>query len=308
MKRFIPGSLLVCLLVLTIGFLPVIKAGARTAQTSAVQAPSPSLSGLPQLKELVRKTLGQGAVDHMRQRVTQPLKIYASTQPVLAPKQASTATQSRIQANVEAPELYGNATTGAGYVTRVKSASWVYGSEATFNVPKVEGIVPVTTAVTVTNVDKNTQISLGVVTDAARRNASLSFTNGSTLDLFAVHSNDQIFALISLDTGANKWLIFIEDGTSGLFYDADFSYSTAFTSAMWLTTVNDSPFPPIGLITFTGAQWLSNWDGWQPILSPDSAYYLQWTLLAPTGGMMWPTEIPDPPGMGFTLISCSPCS
>jgi hypothetical protein len=128
------------------------------------------------------------------------------------------------------------------------------------------------------------------------------------LSLFHVNANDQITSEIYLDSNTNKWLVFIEDVTTRTAFGNEYSYATTTTRAGWITHMPDGgSVPSMYLIGFTNAHWESNWAGWQPLTSSAEATYTQWTLYAPGGGVIWPTE-PDSSGTSFTLIPCPSCS
>ncbi|HZR40115.1 MAG TPA: hypothetical protein VFB12_08375 [Ktedonobacteraceae bacterium] len=177
-----------------------------------------------------------------------------------------------------------------------------------FNVPTAGGVVPVTTGIIVGDTGQNAKISLGVVKDGARSNASVSFVNGETLDLFPVNASDQMDAEIYLDSNSNQWLIFIEDENTATYYANEFSYTTIITYAGWLASVNDSPLPAMNPILFTNARWFSNWADWQPIPSSAAAYYIQWTLDKSPGLIQTTILIGSPPGTSFYLATCATCS
>ncbi|MBV9256649.1 MAG: hypothetical protein JO215_01380 [Ktedonobacteraceae bacterium] len=308
MKRFAFGSLLVCLLVLSSGLLGAARADAHPASGPGVQRSSTlSPISIAQLKSLVRRTLGQQAVDSMGKRVTQPLSISPSDQPALRLKPSKMAAAPRLQAS--AREYYGNSPTSAGYTIDAEGVSWVQGVGGFFNVPTADNAIQVATEIAVATSNGSGQISLGVTKNADRHYAVLIFAGGATWTLFSVSANDQMDAEIYLDGNTNKWLIFIEDLTTRQSYGNEFAYTTFTTLAGWETAISrGGPVPPMNLITFTNARWVSNWDGWQPITSSAAAAYAQWTLTAPNGGIISPTEIPDPPGTSFTLIPCPSCS
>lgn len=302
MKRFVWGSFVVCLLVLSSGLLGV-KADAQTVQP-AMATPSPI--SLQRLKTLVYQALGQQAVDGMGRRITQPLSINASPSPGLSLNQARASTTSPFQANAQ--EQYGNSSTLAGYVTNAEGVNWVQGAVGFFTVVSpVQPAVDVETAISMANSDaRSAEINLGV--EQTEGDAYLSFRGAFRWILFHVNVGDQMDALIELDGGTNHWLLFIEDLTTRTSFGEEFSYSTTTTLAVWVTQVSSGgPVPSMFPITFTNAQWLSNWDGWQPITSAAAAAYEQWSLVAPNGGQIWPTEVPDPPGTLFSLIPCPTC-
>ncbi|MBV9615697.1 MAG: hypothetical protein JO011_16315, partial [Ktedonobacteraceae bacterium] len=72
MKRFVFGSLLICLLLLSSGYFVTTQAGAHSASRPGIQQSSPhSTISDAHLKALVRQALGQQAVDAMKHRSTQ---------------------------------------------------------------------------------------------------------------------------------------------------------------------------------------------------------------------------------------------
>lgn len=304
MQRVVLKSLVVCLLVLSSSLL-VANAEARTVHPSAGQATvTPSPISLERLTTLVRQALGQQAVDDLGQRITQPLSTHASPTPSISLPQPRTSTASRAQANVQ--EHDETSSSQAGYVTDAYGVSWVQGVVGYFNV--VSPALPAVGVVTAIAVGSpSAEIDLGV--EQTQGYAYLTFRGGISWALFQVQAGDQMDALIYLDGSTNQWLLFIEDLTTRTSFGEEFSYiTTTFLVAGWVTQVNSGgPVPSMFPITFTNAEWLSNWAGWQPIISSAAAAYYQESELAPNGGQIWPTEIPDPPGTLFSLLSCSTC-
>lgn len=306
MKRSVSLSLLMGFLALSSTLFAGARAHAQPVHVSGVQATiTPSPISLQRLKTLVSQTLGQKAVDIMRQRITQPLSIHSSPKQSLLLNQTGTATASPFRANVL--EHYGNSPILAGYITNAEGVSWAQGAFGLFNVVSpAQPAVEVETAIAVTNSDGSAEINLGV--EQTEGDAYLSFHGVFLWVLFHVNVGDQMDAEIYLDGSTNEWLLFIEDLTTGVAFGEEFSYTTTITRAAWAVQVESGgPVPAMVPITFTNAQWLSNWAGWQPIISSAAATSTQWTLQAPYGGQIWPTEIPDPPGTSFSLIPCPAC-
>ena len=300
MKRFTFGSLLVCLLVLASSFLVTTKAHTHAATLPAVRTSATSSPiSLQRLKELVHQTLGQDAVNHMRQLITQPLTTHASTPQLLPPGQTKPATQLHSQAYAQ--EHYYNSSYFAGYTTDAEGVSWVRGVTGDFNValptlPSVE----VVTAATVASSDGSAEITVGV--DQTAQAAYLNFHGWIDWTLFHIGANDKIDSEILWDIHTNRWFVFIEDVTSGQAFGEEFSYFTNITVAGWGTQVfSGGPVPSMYLIGFTNAQWFSNWDGWQPITSSAAASYTQSTLVAPKGGTIMTGE-PVNAGTAFALV------
>lgn len=306
LKKMFFGSLAACLLLLSSG-LTVAQAHGYTNNRPEVQAKVTSTPiSLQRLKALVRQTLGQKAVDNMGQLITQPLSVRSSTSRNLSLNPGRTSTSSRLKPHIQ--EQYSNDPLNGGYITNAEGVSWVQGAAGFFNVatptlPSIE----VETAVVVANSDGSSEINLGVA--QTESDAYLSFHGQFLWVLFHVNTNDQMDAEIYWDANTNNWLLFIEDLTTRQSFGQEFSYSTTLTRAAWTMQVeNGGPVPSMTLVTFTNAQWFSNWDGWQPIISPAAATYTQVTIKPPKGGVIWPTEVPDPPGTSFTMIPCPGCS
>ncbi len=305
MKRFAFVGILACLLLLSSNFFAVARAHSHTTAISGTQTmTTPSSISLPRLKALVSQTLGQQAANRIGRRITHPLGIRASTSSSLSLSQAPATTPAITQASAQ--EEYADSSTVAGYQTDAEGVSWVQGTVGFFNVASPTLLT--TSVDTVIGVESNnSSITLGV--DQLQKVTYLGFLGGVHWNLFYVNTNDRMDALILLDTNTNQWLLFIEDLTTGVSYGSEFSYDTEMIRALWLTGIgNDGPVPSMPLIAFTNSQWLSNWDGWQPIISSAAATYTQFTLLDPNGGQIWPTEIPDPPATFFTLVPCPTCS
>ena len=119
MKRWISGSLLV----LSSSFL-VARASAHSASLSGGPSTLTPIS-LSRLQTLVRQTLGQQAVDHMGQLVTQPLSTHTSAPVNLSFHHAGGGTSSQLRANTQ--ERVSISNRDAGYWVNAEGASWVQG-------------------------------------------------------------------------------------------------------------------------------------------------------------------------------------
>ena len=326
MKRFAFASLVLCLIVLASGFLVETKAGAHPAAPRSVQRSSTSSPiGLAQLKVQVRQALGQKAVDAMKYRSTES---HASAPPPellkqisRLRKQARTITAPRVQA--DAQELYVNDPQLAGYSINAEGTSWVQGIAASFNATRSEGIplnsddtdVLLTTASSQWIGDQWIYVGVNSNNDGTL-NAYTWWLNwsdwnhphGGYQKLFSVRAGDQINVAIEKYTSDDPWSIFIEDVPLAKYQWVTETDTTNFTRAYWVLNTSGAPIAPRfpSLIGFRYAQWLSNWDGWQPITSSAARTYSEITNVSSGGGVVWPGGLADG-GTSFALIPCSTC-
>jgi hypothetical protein len=304
MKQWISGSLLVCLLVLSSSFLVPAQASAHPASLPGGPSTLTPIS-LSRLQTLVRQTLGQQAVDHMGQLVTQPLSTRTSAPVNLSFHQAGVATSSQLRANTQ--ERISISNRDAGYWVNAEGASWVQGVVGFFPVAQPAGAPSAPgfdTVIGVSSSDEARQIIVGV--DQTNSEAFVGFRGQSSQYVFFVHPNDQMDTEIYLDGATNQWLVFIEDLTTRQAFGQEFSYTVTSDNggvfASWFTgdENNAGPVPSMNPITFTNARWLSNWAGWQPITSSAETSYTFQILQAPLGGVIVPTTL-DSSGASFTL-------
>jgi hypothetical protein len=165
-----------------------------------------------------------------------------------------------------------------------EGVSWVQGIGGYFNVAHPALPAPFfATGIAVTNSDDSAQVDVGV--DQTNLKAYLNFKGWFSQTLFSVSANDQMDAEIYLDGNTNKWLVFIEDLTTRTAFGEEYGYGTTnMVRADWFTGTNTANLvPAMNQINFTGARWVSNWDGWQPINSSAEAYYVLQSLVNENG-------------------------
>ncbi|MBV9709397.1 MAG: hypothetical protein JO011_00625 [Ktedonobacteraceae bacterium] len=202
--------------------------------------------------------------------------------------------------------IFGNTSPEGGYITNAEGTSWVRGAQGIFNVVAPSQSYPeYVTAVAVSNPSQGARIEVGI--DQTHRQAYEYFQGWFGTNLFPVSPNDQVFASIFLD-GNNQWDIFIEDETSGRFFDEPYSYNTSIVRAEWFGEVLHGGPAPDTQVTFTDAHWLSNWAGWQPIWSGAARTVTQGYTEPSNGGAIGGGSL-DSSSTVFTLSSCSslPC-
>ena len=313
MKRIVIFSIVVCFLVLSGLFALVEKTqGARAAgSTQAAKAPLP-LSDR-QIKDYVRKTQGQQAVDRMLHRVTQPLATRhydAAVQTTLPEKQAGTLAPADV-----GHELYAVTPSAAGYIGDIGQQAFGVGGQ--FNAESVA--LPASTS-NVTWVGlgfrgNSSTVLFPVLAGVDQISLSAAYLTGTgnnavLTDVFKVNAQDQISAEVYQWDG-NGWFIFIFDHTTGTYFSQIVNYDpgTTLTYTGWVLAVAPpGPLTNFLPVTFTNANWQgANSGGWQPLIN--AAYYDQLFLQPANGtGRAWTTEVSNPPGNSFSILYCPGCS
>ena len=256
------------------------------------------------VKVLLRQTLGQRVADSLKQRVMQPVATWHADIPTF--KQAQTTTNPSIRAN--ARELYTDTDTVAGYLAYPPQQAW--GASAQFNA----SIAYAYTWVGVGAHAGNTAY-FPIVVGVNQGNLFASYqVDGTGNDLFHVLPNDQMSAEVYLDQTTNNWLIFIIDLTTGTYFASEFSsnwYNLNIAFWIYMQYGKYMGVSQMYPLTFSQARWFGNTpSGWQPITAAPYNYQLTLKGLNYQGnpsGIAWPTEIPDPPGTSFSILTCSTC-
>jgi len=306
MKRLtLTGSLAALLLASVLG-APHVQAAPVTASSAPGQAVLPA-PGLDQVKARLGKMLGRHVLDRMITPVTKPL---ATRRSGSAPALTLT-TRPSTSAPLAAQEQYADSSYAAGYVGNLGNQPAV-GVAGTFNVLPVTSRTRFATIVglgTLTN--SHVPVSLQAGVDQNSQVAFFKVADGIATGVLPVHNGDQVTSAIA-QWGAGAWIVVLVDQTTGQFFEQvlSFSPSTTLNVPVWAMYSSDPQpayfgfFPPV---SFSNAIWLSSTSAnQQPLTSVPTL--IQATMLMSPTGTIWPTEIVDPPGTGFSLWPCASCT
>ena len=109
-------------------------------------------------------------------------------------------------------------------------------------------------------------------------------------ELFSVNQGDAMFAEVDWDAGTARYMIFVEDTTTGVFFSSEFSYNPDLTTAEWITEVYGGSVPAIGGIPFSSTFWYDQ-NNAAHTESNGAQTVWQVTLVDPNGGCVVPTAL-----------------
>lgn len=109
-------------------------------------------------------------------------------------------------------------------------------------------------------------------------------------ELFSVNQGDVMLAEVDWDAGTAKYMIFVEDTTTGVYFSSEFSYNPDLTTAEWITEVYGGSVPAIGGIPFSSTYWYDQNNAAHTVSNGAQTVW-QMTLVDPNGGCVVPTAL-----------------